>query len=255
MPLAILNMFSRLVTTVLYLAVFAIAACADVVSAQVLTPPERVAITESAKVHFEGVVSQRQKYSFQVKAKDRDYQVKLAPAAKLTLRLNKPNYDFLNRTVKVVRVIRSSDEETKTALAREPGRKSYQLPETLFVDAKFDQVRQMKRIMQAKVKRINNYVLMPTDPGAELPTEKSLRISGQLLPADEGAVALLKVNDEQLPVMLGHRGAKMTGFNILELKPHKTEVFVWGELGTDNVVTADRIEFQAIVTKLREPAE
>ena len=105
----------------------------------------------------------------------------------------------------------------------------------------------MQRIMQAKVKRINNYVLMAKDPGAEMPTETTLEIRGQLLPADKPTTAILKVNDEEFPVMLGHRNATMRGFNILDLRPQSTEVFVWGVQGEDNIVSAERIEFQPIV--------
>ena len=242
------KMFNRSLTKiVLYFAGFAIAAGPGIGHAQVLTPPEQVETKAPVKVQFSGIVSQQKKYSFAVKADDRDYQVKWNPGATLTLRLNKPAYDFPNRTVKVVRVVSSSDEKTGNASATEPGRISYKLPKTLFVEAKFEHVRQMQRIMQAKVKRINNYALSAEDPGAEMPSETSLRIRGQLLPSDEAGIAKLKVNTEEFPVMLGHRGATMSGFNILDLEPDTTEVFVWGVLAEDAVVSADRIEFRPIV--------
>jgi hypothetical protein len=249
LPILELNMSIRSLIIALVLAGLAFPATTEIGFAQVLTPPAPLENQAPVKVQFKGIVTQQKKYSFDVKTEDRDYQVKLAPGATLILRLNKPTYDFSNRIVKVVRVAPGGNEQAASDSDAEPGRVSYPLPETLFVEAKFEHVRQMQRIMQARVKRINNYSLTEKDPGAGLPTETTLRIGGQLLPADDPAVAKLKVDAEEFAVMLGQRGATLSGFNILDLPADSTEVFVWGFMGDDDVVSAERIEFQPIVVR------
>lgn len=234
-------------TIALCLAGFFFAAGTELAHGQVLTLPAP-AESNTVKTQFSGIVSQQKKYSFTVKSGDRDYEVKLAPGTKLILRLNKPTFDFTDRTVRVLRVVTGSNEQVENESA-EPERMSYQLPEALFVTAKFEHVHQMQRIMQAKVKRINNYVLMPKDPGAEMPTESTLQIRGRLLPTEQADIAQLKVNDEEFAVMMGQRGATMSGFNILDLPVESTEVFVWGITEDDGVVSAERVEFQPIVVK------
>ena len=242
-------MFIRNLFIALCLSGFVVTAHLGIADAQVLTPPEQPETKTPVKLQFTGLVTQQKKYSFDVKAVDREYQVQLAPGATVALRLNKPTYDFENRIVRVVRLEPGLDEQHPNASASEPARSSYPLPEKLFVEAKFEHVYQMQRIMQAKVKRINNYVLLAKDPGAEMPTETSLQIRGQLLPADQATTTKLKVNDEEFPVMLGQRDATMQGFTIVDLHPRRTEVFVWGVMGDDNVVIADRIEFQPIIAE------
>lgn len=106
----------------------------------------------------------------------------------------------------------------------------------------------MQRIMQAAVKRINNYQMSPADFGSQMPTEKSKQISGQVVADEASGGAKLVIDKEEFSVMFGHRGGELGGFTILDLKPKTTEVFVTGSIGSDNTVIAERIEFRPVVS-------
>ena len=219
-------------------------ASADVTCGQVLTPPETQTSATLEKVKLQGVVSESRKYSFRVNTSDGKYEIKPTENAVVTLRLNKPYYDFQKRQVKVVKSMASID--SRTAPESQP-RAIFDLPEEVYFVSRFEHATLFNRVMGKKIKRINNYLLTAEDPGDIHPSEKQLVMGGELVAGNKPNSATIKIGDKTYEAVFGQKKAFLTGFNIVDLRASETEVFVWGKVDSAGVVWAHRIEFQPIV--------
>ena len=210
---------------------------------QVLSPPETTTSGELKTVKLEGVVSESKKYSFAVTTKDGTFTVKPTDNAVITLRLNKPYFDFQKRQVKVVKSVAALDARSRDEA---PARAVFELPEEVYFVSRFEHASMFKRVMAKKIKRINNYLLTSENPGDIHPTESQLLMGGRLETGKSPNVVILKIGDKSYEAMFGHKRAFMTGFSVANLSPGETEVFVWGKVDVSGVVQSHRIEFQPI---------
>ena len=212
---------------------------------QVLEPPAKVNDVLTKKIQIGGTVTKGGKYSFEVTSDGQRYLVKPAPAVVVTLRLNKPFFDFENRQVKVQRSIPIANSSVSDSV--DPQWVHFELPESLFVVSRFEHDGILDRFMKMPVKRVNNYLLSGTNPGVVHPAQGQLLMAGQLKPTNKGNVANLEIGDKSYKSILGHRKAFMTGFSVADLIEGSTDVFVWGQVDSENTILSHRIEFQPIL--------
>ncbi|MCH2181619.1 MAG: hypothetical protein MK108_06395 [Mariniblastus sp.] len=181
---------------------------------------QRLSVQESAQAGeqatLQGRVVEVKKYSFVVAASDGAHTVKLDKGVRLELRLHKPQYQpGANKLL----VLLPGTENS-------PNRTEFTLPDTLFLKVQFTHQHQMKRIMSANPKRLNNYQLspFPFPPAAQEPV-----ITGQLIVDEDQSSYLLQTPDAaQHEIVLGHQNASMGGFSIQDLKPLTTRIKVEG---------------------------
>ncbi len=218
----------RVLLTILITATLA-AGNTHVASSQGLDAPK------STPIEIDGVVTQRQKYSFAVKALDRNYQVFIPNGTPILLRLFRPAFDLKQNRLRLELPISAADGKAKNNKVLE-----YALPNPLFVTAHFHSEERMAQFLSQEVKTVSNYTLSSSIPIAAEQTEWSL--AGELSRGDADNHFLLRVGGQQHSVQLGPRNGRLDGFTILDLKPNVTNVFVNGEFDGDRVI-ARRIEF------------
>ena len=118
-------------------------------------------------------------------------------------------------------------------------RTTFKLGPTNYLRAIFIHDRQKNRIMAANVKRLNNYEISPEPfaPIKEVQGEKSKpNLTGKLIKKAGRQNWILRNEDtEEFDIMLGYQNAKMRGFTIQDLVPHKNSCGVeWREAGRTN---------------------
>ena len=193
-------------------------------------------------IQIEGIVTEQLKYSVKIKSGEKEYTVKVANGAPIALKMNRPWFDWKNNQVVVDVVPWPFDPEAKSTK-----RAAVKLPaETLHLITRFADESALQEVMATNVKRINYYLITPTDPGAHYPSESELYLSGKLKIQSNQQVQL-KVDDKTLPVKLGFQFANMNGFSIMNLKPNKTHVSLSGIQGSSsNEIIATRLLFQPV---------
>ncbi len=199
---------------------------------------------ERVEIKIEGPVVATKKYSFVVKHQDKDHRVKIVPGISMTLRLNRPFFDFAAGEVAVLPI--EADPEDATVV---PPR--YKLPDPLYVSVQFAHEAQMKRIMSGKSLRLNQYRLSAGPLPQVLPREDDLRLQS-LVELDENDKPFITIDGQRRPIVLGFRGATLSGQTIVQIKPGTTKAFVEGEIdrnANDPVVTPLNIEFVPMLVK------
>ncbi|MEL7497813.1 MAG: hypothetical protein AAFN77_09400 [Planctomycetota bacterium] len=206
--------------------------------------PDETPDRKAERFELKGTVVAKQKYSVTVATKEKEYRVRLGENASVALLMNKPFFDWKANRV----YVEIPGSATQTSTSKKPERVGYAFPaEQLFLIAKFRNAAQMKRIMATKEKRINLYLISPTDLGNHEPTEDELYISGKLTVGKNDRAISLETDQQTHRVRLGFRTATMNGFSIAELKPNKTRITLTGvkdEVTGD--IIASRLAFEPI---------
>ena len=227
--------------TILLLAVAGVAGMMQSAAGQVLEVSSKKA--NLVQIEMKGPVVETKKYSFVVKHQEKDFRVKLVPGTSMTLRLNRPYFDFTANEVAVLPSgVSPNDQVVPTR---------YKLPKPMYVSAEFAHVAQMKRIMSSESLRLNQYRLSAGPLPQVLPDEKNLRFQS-LVELDENDKPFVTINGKKRPIILGFRGATLAGQTIIQIKAGSTKAFIWGEIdrnADEHVVTPSRIEFVPMLTK------
>lgn len=200
------------------------------------------------QVVLSGVVVEQKKYSFVVQNGDQRSIVKLADQALVALRLNKPYFDWEAGKVIVEPVISSNRPNASTQPVTRVG---YRLPaKQLYLISNFRSADHMKRMMTAKPKRINFYLIGPQDLGSHEPTEDELYLSGKLKTGGNDENVQLVTDQSTHSVKLGFREATMKGFSIADLKPYRTRLTLAGvrDRETGDLI-ASSVVFEPIVLR------
>lgn len=197
-----------------------------------------------------GRIVEQKKYSFSLKVDDEVFQVQVPRGTPISMKLNRPRFDFDKGLVWVAPKA-ADDAKTKpeTEASSSPEKPAlepvaFHLPQPAFLTTEFAHAAQMKRVMGEATIRLNNYTVLPSDPGAKMPSadDRPIRMSGKLNAADDAGKVRLLIGERQLDVILGHRGAQMTGFSIATLDPNQVSLKVKAAIDEEGILTAETIE-------------
>jgi hypothetical protein len=164
------------------------------------------------------------------------------------MKLIKPRFDFENQKIWLAPVVSKNASnganENGSADRTKPKLVEFAFPQPCYLTSTFTQPAQMKRIMAAKVLRLNNYTLQATDPGEKMPDAKSdpIEISGKVEFNADSKQPVLIVGDNRYDLLLGHRGATIAGFSIATLDPDKVLLTVTGVQDDSGIVNAQKID-------------
>ena len=211
--------------------------------AQVLDLEKKDA-ADKQPIRLTGVMVEQKKYSFSIKADDLVYEVKVPRGTPVSMKLNRPNFDFSSSKVWVTPVPAKNDQAISTANQKPPAQIDFELPQPAYLNAQFAHAAQMKRVMSSNVLRLNNYTIQPSDPGPKKPSadDTPIEIAGKIEPANDPKQPVLVVGEQRYEVILGHRGATMAGLSIAMLDPAKVRLAITGTLEGERKVTATSIE-------------
>ena len=193
-------------------------------------------------ITISGTVTDLKKYSFKISTDDnREYQVRLAPQAPIVLQMNKPWFDWEKD-----RIVVSSNSPTDLENEK-PERIAYPVStDRLYVVSQFKNARHMKRMVAKTPLRLSHYLLTLTKQHEHLPTESEHYISGKLTEMGANNSAQLKIGDQKISVLLGHREATIDGFTIQQLLPQTTHVTLTGTIDKNSEIVAQQILFYPI---------
>ncbi len=189
------------------------------------------------QIRIDGVVTQRQKYSFTLQAAERDFEVFIPNATAVRLRLTRPVIDWEHRQLLITLPISAADGNADNNQVLR-----YPIPNRVFLTAEFSSAEQKRQVMAASDKRWAKYTLSAA-PGR--PADLPFYLQGELLPGKQPGAFQLRTAGGLHSCGLGPRHGKLEGFSILDLQPHVTEAFVIGGFDGEKV-TAERIEFMHV---------
>ena len=211
-----------------------------VISPGIVVGPPNIAVGQNTepgeRFRLDGVVKTQNKYSVVVATRNSDVTVKLNPKTKVELKIQRASYDLPNHRLVIELPISAVDGNFENN-----ERIHYELPDPLFVHARFPHLTAKKKAMSANVKRLANFRLSSSQT-TEANLDDELEIAGRLTPGSNPKQMQLIAGDGVFPVTLGNRDARLTGFSILDLKPYHTDVFVSGVREGDEYF-ADEILF------------
>lgn len=187
----------------------------------------------SELIMVDGLVLDRQKYSFTLQTPERQYKVSIPNGTPMLMKLTKPQFDLTNKTVSVSLMLSSPDgiHENNQVL-------TWPLPDPLFVSSMFRNEQEMKDAMSGQVRTLDRYVV------SDRPVEVGdLSFGGELSASRTPGQYFIDDNGGVYSVKLGTRRGLLHGFTITDLKPMQTSVWVQGNMNGDTLV-ASRIRFE-----------
>jgi len=176
----------------------------------------------TAVVALDGVVLERQKYSFTLRGPDGVHRIRVPNNTPIAVRLARPQIDFGAHTLSLTIPFTAPDH-----LPEHNQRVEYAIPDPLYIKAWFEHARQRQSVMAQDIKPLANYDLMAEPLASAGSSGEELVISGQLAAGARPETYLLRgETGDVATVRLGQRAARLVGQSILQLEPHKTIAFV-----------------------------
>ncbi len=204
----------------------------------------------TAKLTLSGIVVDQNKYSFSISSSGQKFEVRLAPDAVVAMKMHKPWFDWDHQRVIVEPQPIDAGEIVDPDPKPVPSRVPVGLPgEKLFVIGQFNDESHMRYEMAQPRKRLNYYVITPTEVGSHFPSGEEPYISGKLMTQKSDEPVSLLVSGMKTPIILGFQNATLNGFSISDLTPYRTQVKLSGTVGPDKLILADRVLFYPVQLK------
>ena len=187
----------------------------------------------SDEVLVDGLVLERQKYSFTLQANDQIFKVSIPNGTPMLMKLTNPEFDFTNNRVSYSLICSARDGKTENDV-----KLSWPLPTPTIVSSMFRSEQEMQATLSSGLRKLDRYVIseQPMDVGP-------FSISGELSAGTtEGQFYVDSAGSVRLAT-LGPRKGLLHGFTISDLKPMQTSVWVQGQMEGDTLV-ARRIRFE-----------
>ena len=219
-------MFRKTLTTILLICLVA------VMTAQP-TDGQTISGANPDVVRVNGLVIDRKKYSFTLQTLDRNYTVKIPNGTPVLMKLNKPNFDLMNRTISVVLMQSAADGNAANDEVL-----SWPLADPTYISSTFDDPGEMKRVLDQQTRKLERYIVSST------PFERTpLTFGGELAESRTDNLFFLNDHGGIHSVKLGTRRGLLSGFTIMDLQPLQSSVWVQGAWDGDTVV-ASRIRLE-----------
>ncbi len=166
-----------------------------------------------------GAVIEQKKYSIRVNSVDGDFEIHLPSATPVEQQLDRPQFDWENRVLKMELLASAKDGDPRGNLQTD-----LPLPDDLYLDGSFAHRAEFTRLWSDKRKMLVRYRLTNSPQESQSPTADSLIVQGKILGAKDGDQVAVELKGEKTWIRLGDRAATFDGFSILDLKPHETDI-------------------------------
>ncbi len=188
-----------------------------------------------------GTVIEQKKYSITVAGAGTEWNLKIPENTPIWLQLDRPQFDWSQRTLRLEILASSPDGDPQHNLFRE-----YPLPDVCWIDVEFAHENERQRVMSGDVKRLVRYRLRGADePETTDSRFDPLRFSARIESIDEHGLARVIAPGEVFVAELGSREAFLTGMSTVDLLPFATtlraRVIEW-----DGQWMAQEIQFRPV---------
>ncbi|MGI9517894.1 MAG: SGNH/GDSL hydrolase family protein [Pirellulaceae bacterium] len=190
-------------------------------------------VSGGQELMVDGLVIDRQKYSFTLQTGDRNYQVSIPNGTPILMKLTRPGIDLANRRLSMTLDLSSPDGDPQNNQAL-----SWELPDPLYVSMQFRDQAERDRVYGQQVRNLDRFVLSSAPPA-----DGPMSFGGILINSQRPGQYMVDQQSQLYSVTLGRRRGLMSGFSILALKPGETSVLVQGRADGDAIV-ATRIRFE-----------
>ena len=186
-------------------------------------------------VNINGLIIDRQKYSFTLQTLDQDYNVVIPNGTQPLMRLTRPQINFVTGKLTMDLFMSSPDgKEANNEKINVP------LPNSLYLSQSFASEDDLIKFVEQPDKTFDQFVLSAR-PRGNSPTV----ISGQLTAGREPGQYVVDQAGQVHLAKLGARKGLFDGFSIVDLRPMETSAWVVGQRQGDSIVASQiRFEYQ-----------
>lgn len=196
----------------------------------------------SPEAWISGTVIEQRKYSVLVASGGAEYELKLPDDAPIWLLLDRPQFDWDRRIVRLEVLASSPDGDPQHNIVRE-----FDLPDPCWIDVEFVHDNERQRAMSGDVKRFVRYRLRSEDEQDQHGSaDDPLRLTGRIDSIGADGLARIMVLGQSITAELGSREAYLTGKSAADLHPFATTLRVRA-IQFDGEWMAQEVQFRAVV--------
>ncbi|MEC9091572.1 MAG: hypothetical protein VX438_02615 [Planctomycetota bacterium] len=199
---------------------------------------------ENKIAFFDGIVKKRKKYSFTLQGASKDYSVQLNPLTVIAARLVRPTIDWSERSATVTIPMSAPDGRSKNNQAVD-----FMLPKRLFFKNDFATDGQRLEALARNPVELNSFSLTPVQQQPGYGNAVFPVMVGELVASSELGLFKTTIGGKEISVRPDLDTVRLEGFEISDLVPGRTEVFVNGDF-EDGQVVAKRVEFVPLAVQV-----
>ncbi|MBX3418619.1 MAG: hypothetical protein KF851_13525 [Pirellulaceae bacterium] len=191
---------------------------------------------------FEGTVVVQRKYGIVVAAGEERFDIAIPGTVAIEQVLTRPKFAWDLGLIRISNDTANNGDEND-----ESDEQILELPisKPLYIEGWFAHRSEFERLWSGNKKTLVRYRLTGDPQNSQLPTNESLRLSGEILDINERNEATIRFGEVTEQIRLGDREAVCSGFTILDLRSDETAVTIDAEWVGDQWV-AQSIRFRRL---------